>query len=126
MDLGSLLLIGALMVLVALVVARPLVTEEQLGPGRDSQASHWLAEREQALDALLELDFDHRMNKVPDEVYAAQRERLVAQAGAAMQSLDQLEAAGTDAPASDVARPATLSDAQLDKLLAARRKARRK
>ena len=87
------------MILVALLVARPLVTGAQFGPGRNSQSSHWLAERERALDALLELDFDREMNKVPDEVYAAQRARLVAQAAAAMQALDQLNAADPEAVA---------------------------
>jgi hypothetical protein len=128
MDFGSLLLIGSLLILVALVVARPLITGEQFGPGRDSQSSHWLAERERALEALLELDFDREMDKVPEAVYAEQRARLVAQAAEAMQALDDLAAADPDslATALDEKRAATMSDAQLDKLLAARRKARRR
>lgn len=127
MAFGSLLLIGALIILVALVVARPLVTGEQFGPGRDSQTSHWLAERERALDALLELDFDRQMDKVPDAVYAEQRARLVGNAAEAMQALDELEAADPAAVATalDEKRARTVSEAQLKRLLAARRKGRK-
>lgn len=91
MGLGSVLLILALLILVALFVARPLVEGENLDWRGDPERSTWLAERERVLDALLELDFDHQLDKVPDEVYAVQRQRLLAQGAEALKHLDALD-----------------------------------
>lgn len=92
MGLGSVLLILALLILVALFVSRPLVGEEHPHWTGDPERSHWLAERERVLDALLELDFDRQLGKVPDDAYAEQRQRLLAQGAGALKRLDALGA----------------------------------
>ena len=117
---GSLLLILALLVLVGLVIAQPLMTRKQGSTPQSSKASQWLAERERALNALLELDFDLELGKVPEDIYAEQRRRLAAQAAAAMQALDELGFTAEQV-AGD---PSSLSDDELEALLAARKKAR--
>lgn len=91
MGLGSIFLILALLILVALFVARPLVEDEDMDWRGDPERSTWLAERERVLDALLELDFDHELEKVPDSVYAEQRQRLLAQGAEALKHLDALK-----------------------------------
>lgn len=128
MGLGSILLILALLILVALLIARPLVKGAQFGPARNSQESHWLAERERALDALLELEFDRDVGKVPEDIYAEQRSRLMAQAAQAMRALDELDDTETQAvnAALEERREGRVSDAQLEALIAAHKKARQK
>ncbi len=49
-----------------------------------------MAERERILNALLELDFDKQLSKVPEEIYVAQREKLVQQGAKVLEELDQL------------------------------------
>lgn len=88
MATGSLLVFLALLVLVALIVARPLyLTEED--PFLDSESSQWLAERERVLEALAELDADWNMGKVPKDIYMEQRELLLAKGATALEKLEK-------------------------------------
>ncbi len=88
MAVGSVLLFLALLVLVALIVARPLyLTEEDTF--LDSESSQWLAERERVLDALAELDADWNMGKVPKDIYVEQRELLLAKGAIAFEELEK-------------------------------------
>ena len=159
MDLGSLFLILALVLLAGLLIIRPfydrslenkkLVTHRAAGQGSRSeksehQRSALLAERDRVLNALLELDFDNDLGKIPGEDYALQRAALL-QAGAdvlrQMDALEpgsssrqasaeaHLEAAAAGRRANGAARPRpALSDgdagAELEALISARRRNR--
>lgn len=118
MALGSLLLLLALLVLVALFVVQPLLKADAETELPDAALSHWTAERERALDALAELDADHAMHKVPADLYAGQRADLLA-AGAL--ALEQIEKLGK--PVRRSQKPAQSDD--LEDLIAAH-KAKRK
>lgn len=98
MDIGSLLLFIALLVCAGLYVARPLFSEPEAP--LDPQLANLLAEHQRVIDALLELDADWELGKVPEEVYAPQRQQLLAQGSAALRALEHapLEA-GAPAPA---------------------------
>ena len=82
MDLGSIFLLLALMVLVALFVSRPfferkkavVITDED---PQDHQRSVLLAERDRVLNSIQELEFDHAMGKISDDEYPEQRAQLV-------------------------------------------------
>ena len=75
MDLGSIFLIIALLMLVALYVAQPLVKRKsKIVSEEEQQRSALLAERDRILDALQELDFDHQLGKVPAKDYPGQRD----------------------------------------------------
>src|SRR3989338_4775205 len=90
MDLGSILLGAALLVIVAFYVARPIF--EKRG-GRDkpvTEADRLTAERENILAALRDLDFDHITGKITDEDFAPQRAALVAEGASIYQRLEQL------------------------------------
>jgi hypothetical protein len=100
MDIGSLLLILALLILVGLFVSRPLFDQKEYAPGRamadssdpaDHERSSLLAERDRLLNALQELDFDHALGKIPEEDYPAQRARLVQQGAAVLRRLDEIQ-----------------------------------
>lgn len=124
MGLGSILLILALLSLVALFVALPLLRDQRLGPGLDAERSHWIAERERALEALLELDFDYQLGKVPEEIFTEQRRSLLRQGAEALKRLEAL--APADDPLSAEAgegdrRAKAYTDAELEALIAKRK-----
>lgn len=96
MDIGSLLLILALLLLVGMFIARPLVNRESAvrSPESDQvdhELSSLLAERDRILTALQELDFDHALGKIPEEDYPVQRALLVQQGAEVYRQLDRLE-----------------------------------
>ncbi len=97
MDLGSILLIIALLALVAAYVARPLLEDHSRAvSAAEHTLSALLAEREQLLDALLELDFDNTLGKIPEDVYPEQREMLIGRSAEVLRQLDELLPGGHD------------------------------
>lgn len=90
MDLASLLLSAALVLLVAMFIARPLIERAGLGAHRPTRAEALAAEREAVVAALRELDFDHATGKIAEEDYSAQRAALVAQGVALLKQLDEI------------------------------------
>jgi rubrerythrin len=110
MDIGSMFLILALLVLVALFVGRPLFDKDAVHVARqedvqakaiDHDRSSLLAERDRILNALQELDFDHALGKIPEEDYPEQRQRLVESGADVLRRLDawQPQSAGVAAEA---------------------------
>ncbi|OGO36431.1 MAG: hypothetical protein A2W35_15820 [Chloroflexi bacterium RBG_16_57_11] len=104
MDIGSLLIILALLVLVGLFISRPFFDKEAVSNGlterqEDHERSALLAERDQVLTALQELDFDNELRKIPEEDYAPQRARLLQHGAEVLRRLDayQPEGAGSTA-----------------------------
>ncbi|HWQ83818.1 MAG TPA: hypothetical protein VN363_04580, partial [Anaerolineales bacterium] len=97
MDIGSILIILALLIPVVLFIARPfyeprLIEQEGLNQHEDHDLSGLLAERDRILNALQELEFDHVLGKIPDEDYPAQRAWLVQQGADVLRRLDQIQA----------------------------------
>jgi zinc-ribbon domain len=129
MDIGSILLLLALLVLVGAFVASPLRNREhRQTPGEENiEISELLAERERILDALAELDFDNEMGKVPDDLYPMQREALVKRGAAVLKLLDERLPASVEAGKPAVARSAPASapvDDPIEALILARRSAK--
>lgn len=89
MDLGSLLLFIALLVICALYVARPLLSEadEDISP----ELANLQAEHARVLEALLELDADWELGKVPEEIYQPQRQQLLAEGAAVLRALEKVD-----------------------------------
>jgi len=108
MDIGSLLLGLALLLVIAFVVARPLLEHASVTDTPVSPAEQLLAQREQVLTQLRDLDFDHSMSKINEVDYAAQRAQLVAQ-GVAL--LKQLDALGVPPDADMAVVPGSATDA---------------
>ncbi len=98
MDIGSIFLILALLLVVGVFISRPFFEKEAVpvvDPAADEQGhelSSLLAERDRLLNALQELDFDHALGKIPEEDYPAQRAMLLTQAAAVLKNLDELQA----------------------------------
>jgi hypothetical protein len=100
----AIVLAAALAVVCVLLVARPFLREpdpaadtlaEPTGPERER--TRLAEERDRALAALKEFEFDHRTGKVSDLDYRAAVGRLRAEAAAALRALDEQE--GRRAPA---------------------------
>jgi len=89
MAFGSLFLFVALLIIVSLIVARPLMEERVEETAFSENNSQWAAEYERMLDALAELDADWQLRKVPEEIYATQRQQLVANGARAMEEIEK-------------------------------------
>jgi hypothetical protein len=103
MELGSVLLIFAVTLLVALFISRPffsstataplLESESDMQMASDHEYSTLLAERDRVLTALQELDFDYALGKVPPEDYPAQRAVLLTTGTEILRKLDAYQPA---------------------------------
>ncbi len=94
MDIGSIFLILALLVLVALFVMRPFITRDsRVVTSDEHEVSSLLAEREGILRALQELDFDYALQKIPEEEYPQQRQALLLRGAEILRRLDALQPA---------------------------------
>jgi len=96
MEIGSFFLLLALVIPVALFIARPLLDKEAAAvtPEEDIQEhelSALLAERDRILTALEELDFDNALGKIPEGEYEPTRERLLAQGVEVLRKIDAID-----------------------------------
>jgi hypothetical protein len=101
MDIGSLFLLLALLLLVSLYIARPLIDREAVIVSADSdhmdqELSALLAERDRVLASLQELDFDYALGKISEIEYPIQRSRLLQRGADILRQLDEFEAYGPD------------------------------
>jgi hypothetical protein len=116
MTTAAIVLAAVLAVAAVLWVARPLlVRDDRTGePEADAAAAErlqLLEERDRALAALKELEFDHRTGKISDTDYAELVRPLREDAAAALAALDAVTGAERAAPP-DVAGPAEPEDAE--------------
>ena len=88
MDIGSILLGLALLLVVTFVVLRPMLEQRAAPEPEEGAADQLLLRREQVLTQLRDLDFDHATGKFNEEDYAAQRAQLVAEGVAILKELD--------------------------------------
>ena len=93
MDLGSILLGLALLLVVTFVVLRPILERPGAAEPDEPPADPLLLTREQVLAQLRDLDFDHTTGKLNEDDYAAQRAQLMAQGVAVLKELDSQAAA---------------------------------
>ena len=96
MEIGSILLVFALFIIVILIVTRPFFEREIIPDGmivgtEEHQVSTLLAERDQVLDALQELEFDYAIGKIPQEDYPKQRKILLEAGASILQDLDKYQ-----------------------------------
>lgn len=122
MTIGAILIGLALIVLVGLFIAQPLLMPAERPSRRTrSRRQMLLAQKEALLEEVRALDFDFDTGKIPPEAYEPQRAELVAAAAAVLQELDNLEPATAVSAPSPAADSAT-SDA-IEQAIARRRQA---
>jgi hypothetical protein len=115
MDIGSLFLVLALLVVVAVFISRPLFDNRKIAssPAVDQmehKRSTLLAERDRTINALYELDFDNALGKIPSEEYPQQRAMLLEQGAGILRQIDALQDAGEESASPPISGPRTTPD----------------
>ncbi len=78
MDTGAIFILLALMILVAMYLAQPYLEKQAKGiSSKELKLSALYAERDQAISALKELEFDKSLGKVPEDDFVPQRIALM-------------------------------------------------
>ncbi len=152
MDLGSIFLILAVILLVGVFITRPLYQRDSrrrlvetttASDAENQQRSALMAERDRIVLALQDLEFDHVLGKIPPEDYPVQRAAMLQSGADVLRKLDALgalqqadsaedrleaEIAARRADAAVKAAPrrpvASAGEDEVEALVAARRKAR--
>jgi hypothetical protein len=92
MDIGSILLIVAILILVGIFISRPLLERSTTSIGYEKQdISALLAERDQVVAKIQELDDDYNLGKVPTEVYPSQRDALLQHGADILRQIDTFQ-----------------------------------
>lgn len=122
MDVGSLLVGLALLVLVVAYLARPVLERRgQRVSEEDHTLSVLLARRDRVLSSLQDLDMDYAMGKILAGDYERQRRELVREGAGILRRLDELESAEDFVPENESARAL---EARIEAQVAALRQAR--
>jgi rubrerythrin len=137
MELGSVFLILAVLVVVGMYLYAPLQRRaRRLDTDTGHEVSALQAERDRVINALQELDFDFKLGKIPAEDYPAQRVVLLRKGADILRKLDELMPAAASARnaeariekaaaaqrADSSAKESALSDDEIESMIAARRK----
>ncbi|HEX2697150.1 MAG TPA: zinc ribbon domain-containing protein [Anaerolineales bacterium] len=130
MDLGAILLLIALLSGVGFYLAAPLLNQRVRRSTEETQeTSSLMAERERVINALQELDFDFKLGKIPEEDYPTQRAELLQKGAEVLKKLDTIALISAPSQAleqrDDRNQALSLSDDEIESMLAARRKARK-
>ena len=130
MELGAIFLLMGVLVVVILFVAQPFTQKWRIKVQSSREVSALLAERERALTALMELDFDNGIGKIPADEYSAQRAGLIQKGADILRQLDAIQAEiptpfkKVEEPAFVNPRTELLSEEDLEDLIAKRRAGR--
>jgi rubrerythrin len=137
MELGSIFLILAVVVLIGIFLYAPFTARARRTRVNETlEVSALKAERDRVINSLQELDFDHNLGKIPTEDYPAQRAQLLQKGADILRKLDELTstfisdsnvesrieqaAAAVRADSSSTVEP--LDDDDLESMIASRRK----
>ncbi len=102
MDAAALLTALAVLILVVIVLARPLMQRAAGMPRRSAEASALEAELDRTIDTLREMEFDRALGKIPDDEFPGRRQELVARGADQLRHLDEMRGALTGAAADRV------------------------
>jgi hypothetical protein len=92
-ELGAIFLLLVVLILVALFVAQPFTRYWRVKTHSSTKISSLLAERERVLTALMELDFDNGIGKIPVGEYSSQRANLIQKGSDILRQLDEIQTA---------------------------------
>ncbi len=103
MDIGSIFLILALLVPVAIFIGRPLLERSSAAVTNQAEPeiSTLLAQRDQVVGAIQELDDDYNLGKIPRDDYPTQRQSLLQNGVDILRKIDTYQLTPTAAAAED-------------------------
>lgn len=127
---GSLLLILAVIVVVALFIFQPFLRNQAVRSSnsdvanaekeQDHLRSSLMAERDRILTALQELDFDYALGKVPEDEYPIQRTALLKNGADVLRKLENIKLVRTPAKFAQEG-PADTMESKIEAAVLARR-----
>ncbi len=127
MEPGAILLLLGVLVSVGLFIAQPFNSHWRVKVKRSQEVSTLLTEREHVLSALMELNSDYEIGKIPAEEYSSQRASLIQKGSEILRQLDEIQAtkpSSLEIPAdADISKQqaSLISDEDLEDLIAQRR-----
>jgi ribosomal protein L32 len=102
MDIGSILLILALLIPVVIFISRPLLESSPVNISHSEQdISALLANRDQVVEAIQDLDSDYNMGKIPPENYPDQRNKLLQNGAEILRQIDAFQGTSATLTAED-------------------------
>lgn len=102
MDIGSIFLILALLILVIIYISRPLMERNNTSINYPQiDISNLLAERDQVVATIQELDDDYNLGKIPSDDYPAQRLTLLQNGAEILRKIDDQQLAPASITAED-------------------------
>jgi len=120
MELGSIFLLLAVIVLVGLYLYTPFMARTRRVTEESYEVSTLLAERDRVINSLQELDFDNSLGKIPADEYAPQRALLLQKGADILRKLDELTLADSSPTRRGVKGDAD-AEARIEKEVSARR-----
>ena len=110
MELGSLFLVLAVLVIVGIYLYAPFTTRGRRTRVSEShEVSSLKAERDRVVNSLQELDFDFKLGKIPAEDYPEQRAALLQKGSDILRKLDEL----APVPSSSINAEARIEKAEM-------------
>ncbi len=138
MEISAIFFLIALLLLVSVYLYAPFMERARRVSILESQeVSALMAERDRIINSLQELDFDHKLGKIPAEDYPDQRAELLQKGTDVLKKLDaaslhdsasdekvtaRIEKAASARRADSSAKAVKVSDDEIESMLAARRK----
>ncbi|MBL8098964.1 MAG: zinc ribbon domain-containing protein [Anaerolineales bacterium] len=126
MELGSVFLVLAVLVIVGMYLYAPFTERAQnINIDDTHEISALKAERERVLTSLQELDFDFKLGKIPAEDYPEQRQSLLQKGADVLRQLDEMDSTDSSLLIGEglgVRSESKVSNDELEAMLAARRK----
>ncbi len=112
MDIGSILLILALLIPVVIFISRPLLEKSTAnGSHSEQDISALLANRDHLIAEIQELDGDYNLGKIPPEIYPEQRNKLLQDGAEILRQIDAYQ----------VTRATLAAEDRLEEAIVARR-----
>jgi hypothetical protein len=102
MTIGSIMLGIALLIVVVLFIARPLLAAEPATSSNTNGRRQLEQQKESLLAEIRSLDFDHETGKIPEDVYEFQRAQLVSETALILKRLDELSVDSDEAMRKDI------------------------
>ena len=130
MELGSIFLVLAVLVVVGMYLYAPFMSRtRRMATNEMHETSALKAERDRVINSLQELDFDHNLGKIPAEDYPEQRAEILRQLdelepilSSARDAESRIEKAAASKRADSSSTAAELNDDDIEAMIAARRK----
>ncbi|MBX3035624.1 MAG: zinc ribbon domain-containing protein [Anaerolineales bacterium] len=123
MELGSVFLVLAVLVIVGMYLYAPFTERAQnINIDDTHEISALKAERERVLTSLQELDFDFKLGKIPAEDYPEQRQNLLQKGADVLRQLDEIESLTPSPSPKERGESSFIKEDELEAMLAERRK----